>query len=82
MDIINNVVNFSNPTINSFDIGSNVLISIPRLLNGKFINDLNISLGFSKIGSVGLKADNVVRINYINNTDRPKTLNFIIELQY
>ena len=76
------IASFSNPTLNSFDIGSIVLISVPRVRNGKFIKNSNISLGFSKIGSAGLPAGKVVRFSYINNTGAPKTLNFIVELQF
>jgi len=82
IDKVNNIINCSSPSVNSFDEGSKIFISIPRFQNGKFLNSLNLNLGFSKIGSAGLPANKIVRVNYANNSGEAKTLNFIIELQF
>ena len=82
VDETKGVINFSNPAVNSYDVGSTVLISVPRVKNGKFINNMNINLGLSKIGCAGLPAGKVVRFRYTNATGNPKTLNFIVELQF
>ena len=82
IDINTNTINFSNAAVNSYTSGANLLFTIPRYKGGKFINNHNVNLGFSKIGSAGLPAGKIVRLIYTNSNGNPKTINFVVELQY
>ena len=82
VDIPNNIINFKTPCVNSYSIGSVMLFEVDRIRNGKIMNDQNISLGFSKIGSSGLKAGKILRIVYDNVSGTAKTITILIELNY
>lgn len=82
IDRINNKVYFTQGSTQNFREQSLVKISVPRITNGKFVNTENIILGMSQISSSELEAEKIVRFLYKNTTESPKTLNFIVELQY
>lgn len=82
VDYVNKTVTFTNSTSNSFDMGSHITFSVPRIVDGIFVNDQNVDLGFSVVSSSGLAAGAIVRVNCTNNNGIAKKLNFLIELQF
>lgn len=83
------IISFDNDTIicsksltHDFNAGSKIYISISRLRNYKIMNSYNCGLGFSKIGSSGLPANTIIRVEYINNSGIEKEFNIVFEIQY
>jgi len=77
-----NIIGFTIPTINNFSSGSKILITICRVKNFIFNKVANFQLGLSRLGSSGLKAGNIVRIIYKNNSNTEKTFSVSAEIQY
>lgn len=82
VDTTLNSITFQHPCINAYGIGSVMLFEIDRIRNGKVTNIQNIELGFSKIGSSGLKAGKVLQIRYNNTSGTAKEITLLMEINY
>lgn len=82
ININNNIITFTNPLQQNYPTNSIIKYSRVLTRNIMFINSNNLTIGLSKLTSIGVEANTITRIIYKNNSNNSKSFCFYFELEY
>lgn len=82
VDTVNNTINTQSLTVNSFNAGTPLKISIERIKDVEIATDAPLSFGANNMGGVFFQTGATAQVIYKNNNGLAKQFRYYIELTY